>query len=209
MSTLILVRHGLSEWNAKSLWTGLTDVELAEEGRAEARRAAEAIRDIPVNVVFVSALKRAQQTYESMNEVLGITDVTPIVAPELNERDYGIYTGKNKWQVCEEVGEAQFQCIRRGWDDEIPGGESLKAVYDRAVPYFEQHIKPELVNGRNVLVVSHGNTLRALEKYLDHIDDKMICELEIPTGQVHCYTIGADGAVENKEIKLTTGGVAA
>jgi len=202
MSHLILVRHGKSEWNATGQWTGWTDVDLNEEGVAEARRAGEALRGIEIHSAHVSDLKRAQQTLDHIKKTLG-KEIETKVASALKERHYGIYTGKNKWQVKEEVGEEEFKKIRRSWDHPTPEGESLKDVYARVVPYFEGHILPELKAGKNVLVAAHGNSLRALMKHLDHISDEAICELEVGTGELHCYAFDAEGKVVGKEIRAS------
>ncbi len=119
----------------------------------------------------------------------------------LNEKSYGIYTGKNKWQVKEEVGEEEFQNIRRGWNHPVPEGETLKEVYERAVPYFQEQILPQLKAGKNVLVAAHGNSLRALTKYLCKLSDEDVCNLEIGIGEVHIYDFNSEGEIVNYEIK--------
>lgn len=200
MSHLLLVRHGKSQWNATGQWTGWTDVNLTEEGVAEARRAGEALRDIEIHAAHVSDLKRAQQTLEHIKATLGKSIETQ-TDPALRERHYGIYTGKNKWEVKSQVGEEAFKNIRRGWNHSIPEGESLKDVYARVVPYFEKHILPDIKEGKNVLVSAHGNSLRALMKRLDAISDEAICELEVGTGEIHCYTFDKEGSVIGKEIR--------
>jgi 2,3-bisphosphoglycerate-dependent phosphoglycerate mutase len=116
------------------------------------------------------------------------------------ERHYGIHTGKNKWQVKEEIGEEAFQSIRRGWDTPIPEGETLKEVYERVKPYYEEHIKSDLMSSRNVLIVAHGNSLRALVKHLENLNEEEIVSVEIATGEVHCYTLNENGAVIDKVI---------
>lgn len=200
MAYLVLVRHGESTWNAKGIWTGITDVDLTEKGREEARAAGEAIKDINFRIAFVSVLKRAKETLEEMEKVLGVKLPTT-EDKALNERDYGDYTGKNKWEVKEQIGEEEFLKLRRSWDFLVPNGESLKQVYERVAPYYKDHILPELKNGKNVLVSAHGNSLRALVKFLDNIPDSKIAELEIPTGQVLVYQIDSEGNIASKEIR--------
>ena len=200
MAYLVLVRHGKSEWNKLGLWTGKTDVSLAEEGLVEARAAGTAIKDIPIQSVHVSTLKRAHETFVEIHDALGL-DLEPKRHAALNERDYGIYTGKNKWHVKEEVGEEAFQKMRRGWDVPIPGGETMKDVHDRVVPYYEARVLPEILAGENVLIVAHGNSLRALVKHLEHISDEKLSELEIGTGEVYCYRFDAKGNILGKEIR--------
>lgn len=199
MAKLILVRHGKSEWNKTGQWTGWTDVDLAEEGILEADKTAEALKDIDIHVAHVSELKRAQQTLDVIQKKLK-TDIPTQRSAALNERHYGIYTGKNKWQVKEEIGDEKFHELRRGWDVKIPEGESLKEVYERVIPYFENTIKPELAAGKNVLVVAHGNSLRALVKHIEKISDAAVCDIELGTGEAHCYAF-KNGTLEGKEVR--------
>lgn len=200
MAYLVLIRHGESEWNAKGLWTGLTDIGLSEKGRIEARKAGEEIKDIHFQVAFTSVLIRAKQTLEEIEHALE-EKIPTIENAALNERDYGEYTGKNKWEVKKQLGDEEFLKLRRSWDYPVPHGESLKDVYIRAVPYYQEHILPELKQGKNVLVFAHGNSLRALVKFLDNIPDNKIAELEIPTGQVLVYSFNQDGKIISKEIR--------
>jgi len=201
MAKLVLVRHGKSEWNKTGQWTGWTDVGLVEEGLEEARRAGAAITDIHFDVVHVSTLKRTYETWREIQTVIGRKDLIPVVGDALKERSYGIHTGKNKWQVKEEIGDEMFHKIRRSWDFPIPGGETMKDVHDRAVPYYESHILPELKAGKSVLIVGHGNTLRALVKYLEKLGDDGVSELEFGTGEVYVYDIDTTGNVIDKEIR--------
>ena len=195
---LALVRHGESEWNAKGLWTGLTDVSLTDRGRQEARQAAILIKELTFHIVFTSRLVRARQTLEEMLTVFGAQ--LPITAHHaLNERHYGIHTGKNKWEIKKLVGDEEFAKIRRSWDYPIPGGESLKDVHDRVVPYYKKTVHPYLLSGKNVLVVAHGNTLRALVKHLEGVVDEEIASVEIATGEVLLYHLDAAGSVLTKE----------
>lgn len=203
MAKLFLVRHGKSEWNKLGLWTGWTDVELIEEGFDEAARAGEALKDEEIHSVHTSPLKRTHQTFDALKRAAGKPELGHVSHPALNERHYGIHTGKNKWEVKEAVGEEEFQKIRRSWDHPIPEGETLKAVHDRVVPYFEDVVRKELVEGRNVLIVAHGNTLRALVKHLDGMDEAQVSELEIGTGEVYCYEFDGEGNIVGKEIKAS------
>lgn len=199
MSKLVLVRHGESEWNAKGIWTGLTDVGLSEKGKEQAKLVGEKLKGFFIDFAFTSVLIRAKQTLNEIKSVLGI-DIPTFEDKALNERDYGIYTGKNKWEIKRKVGEEQFQNIRRGWDVSIENGESLKDVYNRVVPYYETHILPNLKNGKNVLIVAHGNSLRALVKYLDGITDEGIKNLEILFDQVYFYEISPLGKIVSRKI---------
>jgi 2,3-bisphosphoglycerate-dependent phosphoglycerate mutase len=132
---------------------------------------------------------------------LGLEQIPTIENEALNERHYGDFTGKNKWQVKDSVGEEEFQKIRRSWDYPIPNGESMKQVFDRIVPYYHSEIEPLLKSGKNILIVSSGNSLRALVKELDGLDENQISELEFGIGEVYLYTIDTDGNVTNKEIR--------
>ena len=203
MAKLILVRHGKSEWNKLGKWTGWTDVSLVEEGIEEARQAAAAIKDIHIDSVHVSTLKRAHETFHEIRATLDRHDLTPKAHAALNERHYGVHTGKNKWKVKEEIGEEEFQKMRRSWDHPIPGGETMKDVHDRIVPYYTNHILPELLAGQAVLVVAHGNSLRALVKYLEDMSHEKLGTLEFGTGEVYCYDVDATGKITGKEIRAT------
>ncbi len=200
MSKLILIRHGRSKWNDLGQWTGWIDIELNEKGHEEAREAAQALRGLHIDKAYTSDLKRAQQTYEEIKNALNL-DIPLVINPAIKERNYGDLAGKNKWKVKEEYGEEQFMKWRRSWDYPIPNGESLKDVYARVVPYFESTILPELKEGKNILIAAHGNSLRALVKYLEHISDEEIPKLEIGTGEVYVYDIDSLGKVIHKEIK--------
>lgn len=205
MAKLILVRHGESEWNLKGLWTGWKDIPLTEKGRNEAKNAGESLRGTEIDLAFTSKLIRAKETLEGILKVLEI-DIPVIEAEELNERSYGIYTGKNKWEVEKEVGEEKFMQIRRSWDYPIPEGESLKQVYDRVLPYYTETIEPKLKQGQNIIIAAHGNSLRALIKKLENISDENIPQLELATGEAYVYEIDTEGNVIGKEIlskKLT------
>lgn len=199
MGHLVLVRHGTSLWNKLGLWTGHTDIHLADEGIREAKAVGRSLADIEFHQAHVSTLTRAKQTLSHILDELGAT--LPTRSHEaLNERHYGVHTGKNKWEVKEQVGEEEFAKIRRSWDHPIPEGESLKQVYERVVPYFETHIKPDLTAGKNVLIVAHGNSLRALAKYLEGITDDEIGGLEIANDEAHCYRFNGSECL-GKEIR--------
>lgn len=203
MAYLLLLRHGKSEWNELGLWTGHTDIGLIEAGREEARQAAAAIKDIRIDKIYVSDMKRAQETMDEVKKALGLEDLTHTAHAALKERHYGIYTGKNKWEIKEKMGDAKFLEMRRGWDVPIPEGETLKDVHARASKYFEEEIKHDLAAGHNVLIVAHGNSLRAIAKHVEGLSETEVCELEIGTGEVHCYQLHEDGRILNKEIRST------
>lgn len=207
MAYLVLVRHGQSEWNALGLWTGQEDVALTEQGRAEARAAAEHLRDITLHKAYASGLSRAQQTLEEIKSALSHTELETTHHDALNERHYGDYQAKNKWEIKDTIGEEAFTKLRRTWDYPVPNGETLKDVHARVLPYYQETILEDLKEGKNVIVAAHGNTLRALMKDLDEVDDDHVHELEIGTGEVVMYEINEDGSVGNKQV-LNQGGKA-
>lgn len=202
MAYLVLVRHGQSEWNVLGKWTGLTDVALTDEGRAEARRAANMLEDIDLHKAYSSKLKRVVHTLDEIVTHLNRHDLERTEHEALNERDYGELTGKNKWQVKEEHGEEQFMKWRRSWDHPVPGGETLQDVSKRVVPYYEEHILKDLKAGKNVIIAAHGNSLRALMKHLESISDDAAHTVEIGTGEVLVYDIDPAGQLQKKEIRL-------
>lgn len=201
MGTLILMRHAKSDWNAKGLWTGWTDVPLSEDGRAQAAETAEQLRGTALDAAFTSDLVRCTETLDIILKSLGREDLPITISTAIKERNYGIFTGKNKWEIKEEIGEEKFQRIRRSWDEPIPEGETLKDVYARAVPYLEKEILPMVAAGKTVLLVSSGNALRALVKYLERLSDEQIADVEIGVGEAHLYSIDEKGVVMSKEVR--------
>ncbi len=198
MSYLYIARHGKSEYNDKGIWTGWANPHLSEDGIADAKAAGETLRAEHIDTAFVSPLIRNKETLAEIKKGMG-TDFPTTENAAINERNYGIFTGKNKWQIKEEVGEAEFQSIRRSWDHKIKDGETLKDVYERAVPYFQKEIEPKLAEGKNVLIVSSGNCLRSLVKYLENVPDDDIGDVEIGMGQVIRYEYDS-GAYKNKKV---------
>jgi len=200
MALLILIRHGETNWNKEGRWHGLTDIPINEEGRKQAREGAKALSGIKIDSVYTSLLCRTKQTYDEICNSLGLS--CPVTAePALNERDYGIYTGKNKWEVEKQLGHEKFVELRRGWDCSVPEGETLKDVYQRVVQFYKEQILKDLKAGKNTLVVSSGNTLRALIKYLENIQDGDIANLELNFGEIYVYELDQEGKILKKEIK--------
>ncbi len=201
MSTLILIRHGQSVWNAENRFTGWVDVPLSETGEAEAdaggeRLAAEGIR---VDVAYTSELRRAIETGERVLAALGQPDLEQIRAWQLNERFYGALTGRDKDQTREEFGEEQVHVWRRSYDTPPPAGESLKDTSERVIPYFEEVVVPATREHDVVMVSAHGNSLRAILKELDGVSDSEIPSIEIATGVPYVYEM-ADGRAVDKRI---------
>ncbi len=190
MAKMILARHGQSKWNLEGLWTGLTDIDLTDQGREEARSSGEFLAKFAIDTAFTSELCRAQNTllgFLAVRKKLALPEPAVTIVPELNERDYGVFTGKSKVQVRGEVGDDVFQQIRRSWDYAIEGGESLKDIHARVMPYVNGTIVPELEAGNNVLVVSHNNTLRAVVKDIEGIPDEAASSIELATAEVRVY----------------------
>ena len=185
---LVLVRHGQSEWNEKNLFTGWKDPGLTQKGIEEAKKAGHQLNKLGLNfdIMHTSGLIRAQLTGQIILDVLKQDNLETIKNQALNERDYGELTGLNKDEARENFGVDQVQIWRRSYDTPPPGGESLKDTYNRVIPYFESEILP-LMKDKNVLISAHGNSLRALVKYLDNISEEDIVKLEIATGEPIFY----------------------
>lgn len=216
--TLILLRHGQSEWNELNLFTGWVDVRLTEQGKAEARRGGELLAEAGLlpDVLYTSLLSRAIQTANIALDAADRLWIPVTRSWRLNERHYGALQGKDKAQTLEEFGPEQFMLWRRSFDvpppdladdsewsqvgdaryadidGEVPRTESLKIVIDRLLPYWESDISVDLRAGRTVLVTAHGNSLRGLVKHLDGISDEDIAELNIPTGIPLVYRLDED-----------------
>ena len=208
MSNLILVRHGQSEWNLENRFTGWVDVDLAPTGKLEACKAGELIKEkkIKFDYFFTSYQKRAINTLKLILNTLRIMDAPIVKAWQLNERHYGSLTGLNKDEMKKKLGEKKVHEFRRSWDippdplsknnpyhpvnieaykdiplENIPDTESLKNTYERVLPYFTKEIQSKLIN-KNILISAHGNSLRAICKFLFKLSDDKIPKLEIPTG---------------------------
>lgn len=199
--TLIIARHHESEWNKKGLWTGTRDVHLTEYGLAKSRDMGLLLKDTRIDHAFASAQARSGETLSCMLDSLGLHDMPTELSSALNERDYGDYTGKNKWDMKELIGDEAFDHMRRDWDYSIPNGETLKMVYERVVPFYIEKIVPLLREGKNVLTVSHGNALRALMAYIESISEDGIRHLEMLFGAVVIYQINDEGKMEKKEVR--------
>lgn len=215
---LILLRHGQSDWNEKNLFTGWVDVPLTETGRAEAVRGGELLveHDLLPDVVHTSLLQRAITTAHLSLEAADRLWIPVKRDWRLNERHYGALQGKNKTEVREQYGDEQFMTWRRSFDtpppeledtdpysqagdpryahlgDAAPRTECLKDVVERFLPYWDAEVVPDLTSGKTVLLAAHGNSLRALVKYLDGISDEDIAGLNIPTGIPLHYQLGED-----------------
>jgi 2,3-bisphosphoglycerate-dependent phosphoglycerate mutase len=199
-STLVLLRHGQSEWNQKNIFTGWVDVPLSPRGILEAKSAQKILHDLNFDAVFTSALKRAQETAKIVMENQMHTDY--FCSEALNERNYGELQGKNKDEMRVIFGEEQVQLWRRSFHIRPPGGESLRDTYERVLCYFKQEIEPRLKKGQTILISAHGNSLRALIKYLEGLSDDEIMKLEIPTGTPFIYKFDDDGKIIKRTLKV-------
>ena len=197
---LVLVRHGQSEWNLKNLFTGWRDVDLTEQGVAEAREAGRKLKaqGIKFDVAFTSSLKRAQRTLDIILTELGQTSIPVFNDQALNERDYGDLVGLNKDDARKRWGEEQVHIWRRSYDVAPPGGESLKDTLARALPYYITEILPRVLRAEHVLVSAHGNSLRALVMVLDKHTPESITKLNLETGVPMIYRLNSDSTVASK-----------
>ena len=219
MIKLVLLRHGESQWNLENRFTGWTDVDLTEKGISEARSAGKVFKDegFEFDKIHTSVLKRANRTMELCLEEMGIADIPIQYDWRLNERHYGALQGLNKAETADKYGDEQVLIWRRSYDtppplldisddrhpshdekyqnlnaDELPAAECLKDTVNRFLPYWMNSIKPDIESGKKVLIVAHGNSLRALVKYLDNISDEDILGLNIPTGAPLVYELNDD-----------------
>jgi 2,3-bisphosphoglycerate-dependent phosphoglycerate mutase len=216
MYKLVLVRHGQSTWNLENRFTGWTDVGLTDLGRSEALEAGKLLMEggYVFDVAYTSVLRRAIQTLWIVLEEMNLEWIPVIRAWQLNERHYGALQGLNKAETAEKFGEAQVKAWRRSYDipppaldldderhprfdpryaslspEELPATESLKITLERVMPYWHSTLAPEIKSGRQVLIVAHGNSIRALVKYLDNVSESDISELNIPTGLPLVYEL--------------------
>jgi 2,3-bisphosphoglycerate-dependent phosphoglycerate mutase len=200
--TLVLVRHGQSDWNLKNLFTGWKDPDLTPLGIEEANAGGKALADygIKFDVAFTSVLTRAQHTLTLILDNLGQPDLETIKDQALNERDYGDLAGLNKDDARAKWGEEQVHIWRRSYDVPPPGGESLKDTGARVWPYYMTDILPRVLAGQKVLVAAHGNSLRSLLMVLDRLDREQILSVNLATGVPMVYKLKADSTVASKEV---------
>jgi 2,3-bisphosphoglycerate-dependent phosphoglycerate mutase len=200
--TLVLVRHGQSEWNLKNLFTGWRDPGLTEKGHEEAKDAGKRLKaaGLKFDIAFTSMLSRAQVTCQHILDEVGQPDLTTIRSQALNERDYGDLSGLNKDDAREKWGKEQVHIWRRSYDVPPPGGESLRDTGARVWPYYLHDIQPHVLRGETVLVAAHGNSLRALIMALEGLSGEEILERELGTGIPIIYTLNADSTIASKEV---------
>jgi 2,3-bisphosphoglycerate-dependent phosphoglycerate mutase len=199
MALLVLVRHGQSQWNLENRFTGEVDVDLTPLGREEARMAGKKLKEIPFGFAFTSLLKRAEESLELILKELDHPNVPIARSQALNERNYGMLQGLNKAETAEKYGSRQVEIWRRSYDIAPPGGESLKETAARVIPYYRGFIEPRIRESQNVLIVAHGNSLRALMMWLENIGPEAIAEVNIPTSIPRLYRFNADFKTEEPE----------
>jgi 2,3-bisphosphoglycerate-dependent phosphoglycerate mutase len=199
-NVLVLVRHGESEWNKRNLFTGWKDPDLSQKGIDEARAAGARLRKegFVFDVAFTSELCRAEHTLDIILAELGEPALPTHRDVRLNERDYGALSGLNKDDARKRWGEEQVHLWRRSYDIAPPEGESLKDTAARVLPYYDAAIAPELLAGRNVLVVAHGNSLRALIMRLERLSGEEIVKRELGTGVPLVYRLKSDGTMATR-----------
>lgn len=210
MGTLVLIRHGQSQWNLDNRFTGWVDIPLTDRGREEARRGAALIRDIRFDRAFTSALMRAQQTLDIVLDVISQRGIPIERDQALNERHYGALQGLNKAEMAAKYGEEQVRIWRRSYDVPPPNektewnpdgiSESLKDTAARTLPYFTDAIVPLVNAGEHILVVAHGNSLRSIVMHLDGLTKEQVLNLELATGAPIVYEIDAAGNILKKTV---------
>jgi len=214
MAKLILLRHLQSQWNLENKFTGWIDIPLSKQGIKSAKEVAEKLRDLKIDKVYTSPLIRNKETVslilEHLNKVkedkssfppfavARVKDLPIIIDKALDERNYGKLQGLNKDRVKKQCGEAKVRLWRRSWNVAPPGGESLKDVSKRTLPFFKKYIEKDLREGKNVLIVASHNSLRALVKYLEKISCKDVIDLEIATGAIREYEFDKNLRLKSK-----------
>ncbi len=198
MSTLVLLRHGESQWNLENRFTGWVDVPLSERGINEAKAAGEKLRSFTFDRAFTSVLKRANDTLTIVLDIIGQRDIPIERDQALNERHYGDLQGLNKAETAQKYGDAQVKLWRRSFDIQPPNGESLKDTAARVLPYWNARILPHVEKGERIIISAHGNSLRALVMHLDNLTREEVLELNIPTGVPLVYEFDKARPVSHK-----------
>jgi 2,3-bisphosphoglycerate-dependent phosphoglycerate mutase len=198
----VLVRHGQSAWNLQNLFTGWQDPPLTELGQSEAREAGRQLneRSLVFDKAYTSCLVRAQDTLALILEEIGQPGLETVCDSALNERDYGELTGLNKDDAAARWGKKQVQAWRRSYDVPPPGGESLKDTLARTVPYYLRHILPDILDGKRIIVVAHGNSLRAMIMGMEGLSPAEILSRELATGVPILYRLKANSRIEARAV---------
>ena len=200
MTTLVLLRHGQSQWNLENKFTGWVDVALTPLGEEEARKAGTKLKGIRFDKAYTSALQRAQRTLALALEVAGQPNVPVTRDQALNERHYGDLQGLNKAETAKKFGDDQVKIWRRSYDIAPPNGESLKDTAARTLPYFNKYVIPDLKAGKNILVAAHGNSLRSIVMELDKLTREQVLELNLDTGVPIVYEFDSTLKILSKKV---------
>lgn len=199
MPKLVLIRHGQSLWNLENRFTGWVDVPLTAQGEGEATKAGETLKGMQFDVAYTSALYRAQRTLELVLAAMGVK--IPIIRDQaLNERHYGDLQGLNKAETAKRYGDDQVKIWRRSYATPPPNGEALKNTAERTLPFFERCILGDIKQGKNVLVVAHGNSNRSIVMQLDKLSEQEVLELNLDTGVPLVYELDNEGNVLSKQV---------
>ncbi len=203
---LVLIRHGQSEWNLEKRFTGLRDPALTTTGALEAREAGKKLLalNMTFEIAFTSELRRAQQTLEIVLDEIGQKTTPTVFSAAINERDYGDLSGMSKSEAKKKWGEEQVRLWRRSFDVAPPNGESLGDTVARVTPFFTVELLPRVMRGENVLVVAHGNSLRALAMGLEGLTPETIADLEISTADIRLYEFDADAKIVSRKVYRST-----
>jgi len=207
-STLVVVRHGESDWNLKNLFSGWKDIHLSVNGKKEARRAGQLLKreGIDFDIAFTSGLIRAWKTLNFILDEMDLEEfgheegLITISTKQLNERNYGDLTGLNKDDAVEKWGQEQVTLWRRSYETRPPGGESLKDTAERVIPYYRKYIHPRLLREENVIISAHANSLRALIMYLEKMTAEEISKFELPTARPIIYYLDDDAQIQDKKV---------
>jgi len=198
-SQLAVVRHGQSQYNLENRFTGFADVDLTAQGKEEAAMCGRKLIGMQFAACFTSVLKRAIESVDIILETMGQKQLPVYKDAALNERNYGDLQGLNKAETADKYGSDQVTLWRRSFDIAPPGGESLKQTQERVLPYYYEHIEPLLQQGKNILVVAHGNSLRALMMHLENISAEAIAHVDLLTGVPRIYTFDNAGKITKAE----------
>lgn len=190
---LVLLRHTESVDNARGRWSGVRNIGLSPKGRLDAEKFGRLFGDMQFDVIYVSQLKRTTETLKRFLKAYGPTRAKIKKTGAIDERDYGKLTGLDKWHVRAQIGVRAWNDIRRGWDTPIPDGETLRDTYERSVPWYREIVVPQLLSGKNILVVGHGNSGRAMRKYIERINDVAIRRTEMDFDIARIYEIDEHG----------------
>ncbi len=196
MTSLVLIRHGQSQWNLENRFTGWTDVHVTDAGRADAELCGKSLKDINFDVVFLSRLARTKETFEGFQKGYGVIKAEVISDSAINEKHYGDLQGMNKAEAAKKFGEDKVMAWRRSYDVRPPNGESVEDVERRIVPFFKNYVLPHLVAGKNILMFAHGNSMRPLMKLFENLPVEKAATMEIDCSVPYVYEFEGEKVVK-------------